>query len=131
MLHWLHCLLLWWFDIQFLFKINLKCLVGCLASCGGFLFNSYSIIDAKCSPGCLASYCGCYSFNLYSNLTQNAHLTALPSVVVSYLIFSQYLMLNAPLAALPPHVVVSYLISVQIEFKILIWLPCLLWRFLI
>ena len=107
----LNCLLLWWLFIQFLFKINSKCSVGCLASCGGFLFNSYSIIDAKCSPGCLASSCGRFSFNLYSNLIQNAHLTALPSVVVSYLFFSQYLVLNAPLAALPPHEV-NYSISI-------------------
>ena len=32
---------LWWFPIQFLFKFDAKCSLGCLgSSCGSFLFNS-------------------------------------------------------------------------------------------
>ena len=55
----------------------------------GVLLNSYSIVDAKCSPGCLASSCGGFLFNFYSKLTQNAHLAASPPpVVVSY--FTSY-----------------------------------------
>ena len=59
---WLHCLLLWWFLIQSLFKI-----------------------DAKCSSGCLAYSRGGFFLNSYSKLMQRAHLAALPpTVVVSY-----------------------------------------------
>ena len=56
--------------------------------------------------GCLVSSCGCYLFNFYPKLIQNAHLAALPPVVVSYSILISYLKLNAPLATLPPTVVV-------------------------
>ena len=67
MLFWLPWLILWWFLIQFLFKI-----------------------DAKCSLGCLGSSCGGCLFNPYSNLIQNALLATLPPpVVVSYSILIQ------------------------------------------
>ena len=54
------CLLLWWFLIRVLSKI-----------------------DAKCSPGCLASSCDRFLFNRYSKLMPNALLAALllPMVV--------------------------------------------------
>ena len=83
MLFWLPCLLLWWFLIQFLFKI-----------------------DAKCSLGCLASSSGRFLFSSYSKLVQTDLL-----------------------AALPPPVVVSYLILIRNLCKMLSWLPCLLCGF--
>ena len=67
MIFWLPCLFLWWFLIQFLFKI-----------------------DAKCSPGCHASPCGGFLFRSYSELMQNDLLAALPPpVVASYSILVQ------------------------------------------
>ena len=108
MLLLLPCLLLWSFLIQ-------------------FLFNH----DAKCSSGCLASSCGRFLFNSYSNLMKNAPLAALPPpVVISYSLLIQICSKNAPLVSLPPPVFISYSLLIQICSKMILWLPCLLlWSF--
>ena len=79
-LSWLPCLLPSSFLIEFLFKYN-----------------------AISSHGCLASSCGRFLLNSYSNMMQYPLL-----------------------AALPPPVAVSHWIPIQIWCNILSWLPCLL-----
>ena len=84
MLPGLPWLLLWWFPIQFLFKIDAKCTLGCLGSvCSGSPIQFLSKNDAKCPLGCLGSSCSGSLFNSYSKLMPNAPwaVVAPPAVV--------------------------------------------------
>jgi hypothetical protein len=83
---------LYWFPIQFLFKIDAKWPLGWLGlSCNGSLFNSYSNLMPNAPWAALAPYCIGFLFNSYSKVKPNAHWAALaPLVLVSYSILIQY-----------------------------------------
>ena len=68
LISWLPCLLLWWFLIHVLFKIDANCSLGCLvSSCGGFRIRYLFKIDAKCFSGCITSSCGGLLLNLFNS----------------------------------------------------------------
>ena len=89
--------LLWLFLIQFLFKINAKCFLDCIAAP---LFNSYS------------------------ELMQNVFLAVLPLL---WLFLIRFLFENdakCSIGCIAAPVVVSYSILIQNKCKVLCWLYC-------
>ena len=118
-LSWLTCLILWSFLNEFLSKMMQYPLLGALPPpvvisywipipwlpcilLLHFLLNPYANMIPFSSRGCLASSCGLCLLNPCSNMMQHPLL-----------------------AVLPPPVIVSYWIPIQIWCSILCWLPCL------
>ena len=104
----LPCIPLWSFLIEFLFEYDAISCPGCLTYLLPWWFRieflfKYDAISSHC---CLASSCGRFLLNSYSNMMQYPLM-----------------------AALPPMVVFNW-IPIQILCNILSWLPCLLpWWF--